>query len=66
MTGLQLSNLNRAITKGAENNVFALPKGELDVRCLNVVLIALLGPSGKVKLAPKAVRSEAKEVSYFV
>ncbi|ELU44624.1 hypothetical protein AG1IA_01366 [Rhizoctonia solani AG-1 IA] len=45
MTGLQLSNLNRAITKGAENNVFTLPKG----------------PSGKVKLAPKASKSESKE-----
>jgi hypothetical protein len=29
MTGLQLSNLNRAITKGVDTNVFALPKGKL-------------------------------------
>jgi hypothetical protein len=37
ITGLQASQLNRAITSGAEEGLFSLPKG----------------PSGKVKLAPK-------------
>lgn len=48
VTGNNLFQLNRAITSGAENNIFALPKG----------------PSGKVKLAPKA--SATKEVCCLV
>jgi len=46
-TGSNLYQLNRAITMGAESGIFTLPKG----------------PSGKVKLAPKAGAS--KEVSYI-
>lgn len=46
VTGLALSQLNRAITHGAETGYFLLPKG----------------PSGKVKLAPKAKASASKEV----
>jgi hypothetical protein len=48
MTGLQTSQLNRAISTGAEEGIFSLPKG----------------PSGKVKLASKNKTSPAKEVSY--
>ncbi|PPQ63352.1 hypothetical protein CVT24_006725 [Panaeolus cyanescens] len=47
MNASNLSQLNRAITSGAETGVFALPKG----------------PSGKVKLAPKAKASASKENS---
>ncbi|KAF9036763.1 hypothetical protein BJ165DRAFT_604991 [Panaeolus papilionaceus] len=47
MNPLALSQLNRAITSGAESGVFSLPKG----------------PSGKVKLAPKAKASASKENS---
>lgn len=48
MSGVNLSQLNRAITSGTENGIFVLPKG----------------PSGKVKLAPKAkpLTSASKEV----
>ena len=46
-TGVNLYQLNRAITSGAEKGTFVLPKG----------------PSGKVKLAPKARAGAAKEVS---
>lgn len=51
MTGLNLSQLNRAITSGTEGGIFVLPKG----------------PSGKVKLASKAkpLTSGSKEVSRF-
>ncbi|THH33026.1 hypothetical protein EUX98_g1168 [Antrodiella citrinella] len=45
MNGLQNSQLNRAITTGAEQGVFQLPKG----------------PSGKVKLAPKVKTNVLKE-----
>ena len=45
--GVNLSQLNRAITSGAEGGLFYLPKG----------------PSGKVKLAPKVKAASAtKEV----
>lgn len=50
MSGGNLFQLNRAITTGAEQGVFSLPKG----------------PSGKIKLAPKrprtAAATEMKEV----
>ena len=51
MTGVNLSQLNRAITSGTEGGIFLLPKG----------------PSGKVKLASKAkpLTSASKEVSRF-
>ena len=51
MTGLNLSQLNRAITSGTEGGIFVLPKG----------------PSGKVKLASKAkpLTSGSKEASQF-
>ncbi|KAH8107163.1 hypothetical protein BXZ70DRAFT_916664 [Cristinia sonorae] len=45
MTGLQNSQLNRAIASGAEAGIFSLPKG----------------PSGKVKLAPKVRPNVLKE-----
>ncbi|KAF8803564.1 hypothetical protein BYT27DRAFT_7195408 [Phlegmacium glaucopus] len=49
MSGLNLSQLNRAITSGTEGGIFVLPKG----------------PSGKVKLAPKTkpLTSGSKENS---
>lgn len=51
MSGLNLSQLNRAIAHGQEEGIFTLPKG----------------PSGKVKLAPKKVvattAAATKEVS---
>lgn len=51
MTGLQTSQLNRAISNGAEEGIFSLPKG----------------PSGKVKLAPKTKPvPAAKEVSSLI
>jgi histone H1/5 len=45
MSGLQTSQLNRAISHGTQEGIFSLPKG----------------PSGKVKLAPKA-KTAIKEV----
>lgn len=45
-TALNLSHLNRAIMNGAEEGIFALPKG----------------PSGKVKLAPKTKPAPVNEV----
>lgn len=50
MTGLHTSQLNRAIASGAEEGIFALPKGS----------------SGKVKLAPKVKPAPAKEVRLFL
>jgi len=49
VSGLSLSQLNRAITSGTEAGIFILPKG----------------PSGKIKLAPKAkpLTSASKENS---
>ena len=49
MSGTNLSQLNRAIASGTDGGIFVLPKG----------------PSGKVKLAPKATPliSGSKEVS---
>lgn len=45
INGTNLSQLNRAITHGAEHGIFALPKG----------------PSGKVKLAPKVKPTPTNE-----
>ena len=45
---MNLSHFNRAITNGAEDGTFALPKG----------------PSGKVKLAPKTKPAPTNEVCY--
>ncbi|KAF8163007.1 hypothetical protein B0H34DRAFT_303731 [Crassisporium funariophilum] len=51
VTGTNLYQLNKAITTGAEAGVFHLPKG----------------PSGKVKLAPKATApSASKEVCIII
>ena len=50
LTGTRISQLNRAITKGADEGIFFLPKG----------------PSGKVKLPPKnAPAADSKEVCNF-
>lgn len=49
MTGLQNSQLNRAISSGAELGIFHLPKG----------------PSGKVKLPPKVKSNVLKEVGCY-
>ncbi|CAE6457409.1 unnamed protein product [Rhizoctonia solani] len=45
ITPSHITNINRAITRGVETKVFALPKG----------------PSGKVRLAPKKPAPEGKE-----
>ncbi|QRW27414.1 aldo/keto reductase family protein [Rhizoctonia solani] len=45
ITPSHITNINRAIARGAETNVFTLPKG----------------PSGKVRLAPKKSTVEGKE-----
>lgn len=52
LTGTRISQLNRAITKGAEEGIFHLPKG----------------PSGKVKLPPKnaPAASDSKEVHHLL
>jgi hypothetical protein len=50
MSAQNLSHLNRAITHGADNGLFVLPKG----------------PSGKVKLAPKTSSTkEVNVISFF-
>jgi histone H1/5 len=61
----QVSQLSRAIAVGAEKAIFSLPKGRkiTAISCwfrLNI----FLGPSGRVKLAPKAGKAadDAKEV----
>jgi hypothetical protein len=49
-TGTQLYQLNHAITSGVEEGIFVQPKG----------------PSGKVKLAPKASAKDTKEVCFLL
>lgn len=49
-TAVNNSLLNRAITNGAEDGTFALPKG----------------PSGKVKLAPKTKPAATNEVCFYI
>jgi histone H1/5 len=62
----QVSQLSRAIAVGAEKGVFSLPKGRkiAAISCW-VRLNIFLGPSGRVKLAPKVGKAadDAKEVS---
>jgi histone H1/5 len=61
----QVSQLSRAIAVGAEKGVFSLPKGRniAAISCC-VHLNIFLGPSGRVKLAPKVGKAadDAKEV----
>jgi hypothetical protein len=57
------SQLNRAITTGSEKGTFLLPKGmEIQPICISWTRYTLSGPSGKVKLAPKARADATKEV----
>jgi histone H1/5 len=58
-----VTNINRAIAHGFEKGYFALPKGLLARRNqAHFIHIVNLGPSGKVKLAPKARSDAGKEV----
>lgn len=63
----QSTQLAKAITTGAEKGVFVLPKGMLQSR-IYIYIIRLytdyIGPSGRVKLAPKSKPADtsAKEV----
>ena len=58
------SQLNRAITHGTHSGNFVLPKGWFSVLQSRRAPISLyVGPSGKVKLAPKKVGEIAKEVN---
>jgi hypothetical protein len=61
----QVSQLSRAIAVGAEKAIFSLPKGRKIVMISCYVRLNIFpGPSGRVKLAPKAVKAsdDAKEV----
>jgi histone H1/5 len=66
MGNAQNTQLSKAITVGSEKGVFHLPKGFKNIAvpwCLRLSI--LVGPSGRVKLAPKVVKAsdDAKEVS---
>ena len=65
MNATAASQLNRAISHGAEKGTFALPKGmSFESYWWGILdLIFYQGPSGKVKLAPKVRTDAAKEVS---
>lgn len=64
MNAAVTSQLNRAITHGTHSGNFVLPKGWFSVLRSRRTSIALyVGPSGKVKLAPKKVDGIAKEVN---
>jgi histone H1/5 len=66
MNAAAASQLNRAITHGAEKGTFVLPKGVTP----HLVMSSdssnhqspSQGPSGKIKLAPKVKSDAAKEV----
>ena len=64
MNAAATSQLNRAITHGTNSGNFVLPKGWFFVHQSRRTAIALyVGPSGKVKLAPKKLGEIAKEVN---
>ena len=65
MGNAQNTQLSKAITVGSEKGVFHLPKGFKFFCPLYLHLSILLGPSGRVKLAPKVTKAsdDAKEVS---
>lgn len=60
------SQLNRAIAAGSERGTFVLPKGmRISVQIVDDILyvsVFVVGPSGKVRLAPKVRSDAAKEV----
>lgn len=61
------SQLRRAIVAGNEKGTFVLPKGLLHpsyvpVESFLICSYPFSGPSGKIKLAPKAQKGAAKEV----
>lgn len=60
----QVTQLSKAIAVGAEKGIFSLPKGCYFCDILILDLSSLLGPSGRVKLAPKTFKvvDDAKEV----
>ncbi|KAG2364503.1 hypothetical protein BDR07DRAFT_1232716, partial [Suillus spraguei] len=65
MNPLASSQLNRAIHHGADKGTFILPKGESPFIAGSFILFFtrfnILGPSGKVKLAPQRHTEAAKE-----
>ena len=65
MGNAQNTQLSKAITVGSEKGVFYLPKGLNFAVPWCLRLSILVGPSGRVKLAPKATKAsdDAKEVS---
>ena len=64
MNAATTSQLNRAITHGTHSGNFVLPKGWFFVhQSRRTAIILYVGPSGKVKLAPKKVGEIAKEVN---
>lgn len=65
MNPLVSSQLNRAIHHGADKGKFVLPKGEPPFIAESFILFFTrfhIGPSGKVKLAPRRHTEAAKEV----
>lgn len=65
MGNAQNTQLGKAIAVGSEKGVFHLPKGFKFRFSWFLRLSILVGPSGRVKLAPKVskVNDDAKEVS---
>jgi hypothetical protein len=64
MGNAQITQLSRAIAVGAEKGIFSLPKGcNFSWLCDSLGLV-YVGPSGRVKLAPKTpkVADDTKEV----
>ncbi len=69
MNAAATSQLSRAIVSGAEKEILILPKGASTSGAQNgdcMLTKIIVGPAGKVKLAPKvkaeAVKEHAKEV----
>lgn len=65
MGNAQNTQLSKAISLGFEKGVFHLPKGFKFAVPWCLRLSILVGPSGRVKLAPKVIKAndDAKEVS---
>lgn len=69
MNPLVSSQLNRAIHHGADKGKFVLPKGEPPFITEPFILLFTrfhIGPSGKVKLAPRRHTEAAKEAGLLL
>lgn len=65
MNAAATTQLSKAIVSGAEKGVFVLPKGGCSstfVISRSHIILQILGPSGKVKLAPKVKAEAVKEI----